>query len=161
MTERRSETGPGGEIVASYGSYEGARRAVDNLSDEGFPVERLSIVGEDLGVDQTMGREGYGLASAQGAGAGALVGIFFGAFGPFGPIEPPVPATIPALMGLIVGLGAITGLISHASSGRRGFSSAGAIRAGRYGVVVADEGFAGEARGMLTGLGGNLRRRAS
>ena len=33
------------ELVASYRTYAEAQRAVDFLSDQRFPVERLSIVG--------------------------------------------------------------------------------------------------------------------
>src|SRR5215210_4945904 len=35
-------------VIASYNSYAEAQRAVDYLSDERFPVERVSIVAEDL-----------------------------------------------------------------------------------------------------------------
>ncbi len=35
-------------VIASYDSYAEAQRAVDYLSDNSFPVERLSIVAEDL-----------------------------------------------------------------------------------------------------------------
>src|SRR4051794_41934689 len=34
--------------VASYGGYDGAERAVDFLSEEGFPVEHAAIVGTGL-----------------------------------------------------------------------------------------------------------------
>ena len=35
----------GGETVSTYTSYEDAQRAVDYLSDNGFPVENAQIVG--------------------------------------------------------------------------------------------------------------------
>lgn len=34
--------------VASYDDYAAAQAAVDRLSDEGFPVEHLDIIGSDL-----------------------------------------------------------------------------------------------------------------
>ncbi len=34
--------------VARFDSYDTVQRAVDQLSDDGFPVERLDIVGRDL-----------------------------------------------------------------------------------------------------------------
>jgi hypothetical protein len=34
--------------VATFGSYREAGRAVDRLSDRGFPVQRVAIVGRDL-----------------------------------------------------------------------------------------------------------------
>ena len=35
-------------VIGSYGSYAEVQRAVDHLSDKGFPVERVSIVAEEL-----------------------------------------------------------------------------------------------------------------
>jgi hypothetical protein len=34
--------------VASFGDYQSAERAVDYLSDHGFPVDRTAIVARDL-----------------------------------------------------------------------------------------------------------------
>ncbi len=154
-TNHRSRVG------GPYGSYLGARRVVGHLPGEGSLVERLSKVGEDSDVDQVMGREEYGLGSAQGAGVGALVGVSFGALVPFGLIEHLVPAVVLVLLGLAfgAGVGPLAGLLSHAFSGRRGVTSAGATRASRYGVAE-DRECAEEARGMLSALKGNLRRRA-
>jgi hypothetical protein len=43
--------------VASYSSYEEAQTAVDRLSDDGFPVENLDIVGSGLRlVERVTGR---------------------------------------------------------------------------------------------------------
>ena len=43
--------------VGSYSSYEEAQAAVDRLSDEGFPVENLDIVGSGLRlVERVTGR---------------------------------------------------------------------------------------------------------
>ena len=39
---------PRGEEVASFASYAEAQHAVDSLSDEGFPVQCLTIIGTDL-----------------------------------------------------------------------------------------------------------------
>ena len=155
------EPGLGGRaprrVVDSYGSYAEAQRAVDYLSDEGFPVERISIVGEDLRfVEQVTGRMGYGQAALQGAGSGAVIGAFFGFFlGLLSLIDPLVSALVVALYGLIFGaiLGAILGLISHAlSGGQRDFSSVGGMEAGRYNVM-ADEEVAEEASRLLAQLG--------
>jgi hypothetical protein len=155
------EPGLGGRVprrvVDSYGSYAEAQRAVDYLSDEGFPVERISIVGEDLRfVEQVTGRMGYGQAALQGAGSGAVIGAFFGFFlGLLSLIDPLVSALVVALYGLIFGaiLGAILGLISHAlSGGQRDFSSVGGVEAGRYNVM-ADEEVADEASRLLAQLG--------
>jgi hypothetical protein len=43
--------------VAKFGDYESAQRAVDRLSDDGFPVEKLDIVGSGLRlVERVTGR---------------------------------------------------------------------------------------------------------
>ena len=43
--------------VARFDDYEAAQRAVDQLSDDGFPVETLDIVGSDLHlVERVTGR---------------------------------------------------------------------------------------------------------
>jgi hypothetical protein len=130
--------------IASYDSYAQAQRAVDQLSDEGFPVERVSIVAEDLRfVEQVTGRLGYGQAALQGAGSGAVIGALFGFFlGLFSLADPLVSALILVLYGLVFGaiVGAILGLIFYAlSGGERDFSSVGAMEAGRYNVVVDEE----------------------
>jgi hypothetical protein len=143
-------------VVVSYDSYADAQRAVDHLSNEGFPVERVSIVAEDLRfVEQVTGRVGYGQAALQGAGSGALIGAFFGFFlGLFSLIDPLVSALLVALYGLVFGaiVGAILGLLFYAlSGGQRDFSSVGGIEAGRYNVMV-DEEVAEEASRLIARL---------
>ena len=147
---------PPRRVVASYDSYAEAQRAVDYLSDERFPVERVSIVAEDLRfVEQVTGRRGYGQALLQGASSGALIGAIFGFFlGLFSLVDPVISALLLALYGLIFGaiLGALIGLISQVlAGGRRDFSSVGAMEAGRYNVM-ADEEVAEEASRLLAGL---------
>ena len=154
--ERRIEERAPRRVVGSYGSYAEAQRAVDYLSDEQFPVERITIVAEGLRlVEQVTGRVGYGRAALQGAGSGAFIGLFFGfILGLFSLIDPLVSALALAFWGLVLGaiLGAIIGLISHAASGgRRDFSSVGSMEAERY-DVLADEEVAEEAQRLLSGL---------
>jgi hypothetical protein len=143
-------------VVASYDSYPEAQRAVDYLSDERFPVERVAIVAEDLRlVEQVTGRRGYGKAALQGAGSGALIGLIFGFFlGLFNVVDPLVSAFFLGIVWLIYGaiIGLIVGLIGHAlSGGQRDFSSIGGIQAGRYNVM-ADEEVADEASQLLARL---------
>src|SRR4051812_41114048 len=65
--------------VAAGAKYEDAERAVDWLSDQGFPVERVSIVGTGLrSVEQVLGRVTTGRAAAMGAAQGAWLGLLFG-----------------------------------------------------------------------------------
>lgn len=144
-------------MVASYGSYEEAQGAVDSLSDEGFAVDRLSIVAEGLRfVERVTGRTGHFGAAFRGAGSGAVVGSLFGfIFGLFDLIDPLVSALALAFLGLIFGIviGAIIGLISHELSGEeRDFSSVIGMEADRYDVMAEDEEVAEEASRMLAEL---------
>lgn len=72
MTNREGAPGPDidGEprrAVASFSTYAEAERAVDHLSDQQFPVERVSIVARDLKlVEQVTGRRGFLEAALQG-----------------------------------------------------------------------------------------------
>ena len=61
--------------VARFDDYQSAQRAVDRLSDDGFPVEQLDIVGSELQlVERVTGR----LTKARAAAAGARRGIWAG-----------------------------------------------------------------------------------
>jgi hypothetical protein len=61
--------------VGRFDDYESAQRAVDRLSDDGFPVENLDIVGSGLRlVERVTGR----LTRARATGAGALSGLWAG-----------------------------------------------------------------------------------
>jgi hypothetical protein len=56
--------------VARFDGYGSAQRAVDRLSDDGFPVEQLDIVGSDLQmVERVTGR----LTKWRAAAAGTVV----------------------------------------------------------------------------------------
>jgi hypothetical protein len=140
--------------VATFDDYESAQRAVDRLSDDGFPVENLDVVGSDLRlVERVTGR----LTKARTAGAGALSGLWAG-----------------LLIGLLLGLftsghsmiavvatgaafgvawGAVFGYAAHAATkGKRDFSSVRTLAAGQY-DVIARGGTVERARSMLTDAG--------
>ena len=136
--------------IATYSSYDEAERAVNQLSDQKFPVERVAIVGTDLSsVEQVVGRVTTGRAALTGAGQGALIGLFFALlFGLF--------FSGPDFFGLlayavIAGaiFGAIFWAIAHAAqAGRRDFASIAGMHAERY-ELQADEDVADEARRLL------------
>jgi hypothetical protein len=142
-----------GRSVAGYQIYDKAQKAVDHMSDNGFPVENADIVGSDLRlVEHITGRLTSGRAALAGAGTGAWFGLFFGLLvGLF--------TTGPTWLGLLLGglligaaWGAIFGFFAQwATGGRRDFSSERGIVAGRYDVVVADE-HAERARALLAKL---------
>src|ERR1700742_716147 len=65
--------------VARFDDYETAQRAVDRLSDDGFPVEKLDIVGSDLRlVERVTGRLNQSRAANAGALSGLWAGLLFG-----------------------------------------------------------------------------------
>jgi len=142
-----------GETVATYDSYEKAQRAVDHLSDNGFPVENAQIVGSDLHlVEQVTGRVTTASATLAGAGSGAWFGLFIGLLvGLF--------TTGPEWLGLVLGglligavWGAVFGFFAHyATRGARDFSSNRALVAERYDVVVSAD--AARARTLVEQLG--------
>lgn len=142
-----------GETVATYDSYAQAERAVDYLSDNGFPVEHSRIVGSNLHlVEQVTGRVTTGRAALAGAGSGAWFGLFIGLLvGLF--------TTGPAWVGLVLGgllIGAVWGAIfgfiaQYAMRGRRDFASDRALVADRYDVVVTSD--AERARTLIAQMG--------
>lgn len=140
--------------VARYDDYQTAQRAVDRLSDDGFPVGSLDIVGSDLRlIERVTGR----LTTARAAGAGALSGLWAG-----------------LLIGLLLGLfttghawlavvaaaagfgalwGAIFGFAAHsATRGQRDFSSVRGLSASHYDLIARD-GTVDQARRMLSEAG--------
>jgi hypothetical protein len=151
VTDTRSRV-----TVGSYRSYGAAEKAVDWLSDQGFAVERVAIVGRDLrSVEQVTSRVTAGRAALVGAGEGALLGILFALlFGVF--------FTGPAfgellLYSVVVGglFGSMTGLFAYGlgSDGQRDFVSDSRIEADHY-EIQADYGVADEAKKLLAAMPG-------
>ena len=139
--------------VAAYDSYAEAQRAVDLLSDRGFPVEKVAIIGQGLRyVEQVTGRFTTGRAAAVGAVQGALLGAFFGLLmGLIFTYDPNPAVWLLLLYGLVVGalFGAALGAALHlATGGTRDFSSVPGMQAERYEIVV-DEDVADRAAELL------------
>lgn len=139
--------------VRSYDTYPEAQRAVDTLSDKGFAVQRLSIVGEDLRfVEDVTGRRDYGTAAGHGLLSGTLVGALIGFFlGLFNLVDPLVSALALASFGVLFGavVGSLFGVVTHfTAGGQRDFSSTGRMLAGRFDLVADDE-VAAEAATLL------------
>lgn len=62
-------------VLQSVPDYSVAQEIVDRLSDRGFPVERVRIVGSGLrSIEQVTGR----MTTGRAAGRGALAGLWFG-----------------------------------------------------------------------------------
>lgn len=145
-------TPPTGWPVGSYATYAEAQRAVDYLADRDFPVADVTIVGVDLMlVERVIGRLTWGRVLLSGAASGAwfglFVGLLLGLFSPGGTLGP-------ILVGLVSGVafGAIFAAVGYgATRGRRDFTSASQMVAGRYDVLCQPRN-AEKAREMLAKL---------
>jgi len=152
--EATRQTSPArdGQTVGTYATYPEAQKAVDRLSDSGFPVESVDIVGTDLRlVEHVTGRITTGRAAMYGAGIGAWYGAFFGLLvGLF--------TTGPEWVGLLLGgaligavFGASFGFFAHwTTRGQRDFASTSGLVAARYDVMVENE-HAERAKQLLSG----------
>ena len=141
-------------VLASYDDYADAQKAVDTLSDNGFPVQNTAIVGVDVRiVEAVLGRLSWGRAAVSGLGTGAWFGILIGLF--VGLFSSTDGGLLPLVgLGLLYGaaFGIVFGLISYAlTGGRRDFVSRQQLVATRY-DVHCDQSVIGEARTIL-GLG--------
>jgi hypothetical protein len=146
-----------GVPIGSFAGYADAVAAVDRLAADGFPVERVAIVGRDLQmVEDVTGPATAPRTAARGAGTGALIGALVGwLLGAVGAVDPLVSGLLLALYGILVGaaLGALAGLAGHLLHLRRhDFSSVGTMRVGRY-EVVADAEVAERASALLASEG--------
>jgi hypothetical protein len=135
--------------VGTYEDYASAQKAVDHLSDRGFPVQHVSIVGTDLRlVERVLGR----LTTARAAGAGAISGAWLGLLiGILLSIFTTSGWLVVVLIAIVFGAiwGAIFGAIAHAATGgRRDFTSVRRLDAARYAIQVQAD-HANEARRLL------------
>lgn len=143
-------------VLASYDDYAGAQKAVDTLSDNGFPVQNTAIVGVDVRiVESVLGRLSWGRAALNGLATGAwfgmLIGLFVGLFSSGNSNIWPLVG-----LGLLYGaaFGIVYGLISYAfTGGKRDFVSRQQLLAQRY-DVLCEQAVIAEARKIL-GLGGS------
>ncbi|QRP50955.1 general stress protein [Amycolatopsis sp. FDAARGOS 1241] len=131
-------TPPSGWPIGSYGTYEEAQRAVEYLVDNEFTVQDLTIVGVDLMlVERVIGRLTWGKVLGTGVLSGAWFGLFVGLLlGLFNNTNG--MAAAPMIVGLAAGAlfgGVFAALGYTASRGRRDFSSASQLVAGRYDVL--------------------------
>jgi len=140
--------------VARFDDYQDAQRAVDRLSDDGFAVGSLDIVGSDLRlIERVTGR----LTTARAAGAGALSGLWAGLL--IGILLSLFTtghawlAVVAAAAGFGVLWGAVFGFVAHsATRGQRDFSSVRTLMASHYDLIARD-GTVDQARHMLSDAG--------
>jgi len=140
---------PKGDTVGSYTSYLDAQKAVDYLADQQFPVQMVSIVGNDLKmVERVTGRLSYPRVALSGALSGMWFGLFVGVmlsfFSPTGGYYSVITSV---LMGAAFFM--LFGIVTYAMQrGKRDFTSTSQVVATSYDVVVSFEA-ANEARRLL------------
>lgn len=129
-------------VVREYGTYEEAQGAVDRLSDAGFPVQHVRIVGHDIhSVEQVTARITKGRAAVLGAGAGAWFGLLVGLLFSIFAVGTGVLVTVLGSLATGALWGAVFGFAAHwATGGRRDFTSVSGLVAKRYTVEV-DAGY--------------------
>lgn len=125
--------------LGTFERYADAQRLVDQLSDDGFDVATLAIVGSGLRtVEQVTGRMTSGRAALLGAGAGAWYGLFVGLLLSLFSTAFLGPILVGTAFGVV--FGAVAGFVGHAAlRGRRDFSSVQTLAADRYEVLVTAE----------------------
>ncbi|MGY3378970.1 hypothetical protein ACVWYS_000927 [Arthrobacter sp. TE12231] len=140
---------PRGDVVGSYNSYLDAQKAVDYLADQQFPVQMVSIVGNDLKmVERVTGRLTYPRVALSGALSGMWFGLFVGVMLSFFSTTPGYFSIVTSvLMGAAFFM--LFGIVTYAMQrGKRDFTSTSQVVATNYDVVVSFEA-AGEARRLL------------
>jgi hypothetical protein len=143
---------PQGELIGNYRSYLDAQKVVDYLADQEFPVQHVTIVGNDLKtVERVTGRLSYPRVALSGAATGAWFGLFVGLLLMlFGGGETYVLLISSMAMGAAFWM--LFGIISYAlQRGKRDFTSTNQVIATSYDVVVATE-VAQEARRLAAQL---------
>jgi hypothetical protein len=129
-------TVPRGDVLGTYDSYPEAQAVVERLaSNEEFPIDSLSILGNDLKtVERVTGRLSYPRAALAGAASGLWFGLFVGFL-----LLLLNGALQFLLVGMLVGaaFGLLFGVISYALTRRqRDFASMSQVLASNYQVVV-------------------------
>jgi hypothetical protein len=148
---------PKGETIGRYNSYLDAQKAVDYLADSKFPVQQVSIIGNDLKtVERVTGRLSYPRVALASAATGAWFGLFVGfILTLFGGDSTYLPILSSMALGAVFWV--LFGVIAYAfQRGKRDFTSTSQVVATSY-DVIADPAVAGEARRMLQQLPMNSR----
>ncbi|GAB3539506.1 hypothetical protein GCM10027403_27900 [Arthrobacter tecti] len=147
-----SRTLPKGETIGRYSSYLDAQKAVDYLADSKFPVQQVSIIGNDLKtVERVTGRLSYPRVALASAATGAWFGLFVGfILTLFGGDPTYLPIITSMALGAVFWV--LFGVIAYAfQRGKRDFTSTSQVVATSY-DVIADPSVAGEARRILQQL---------
>ena len=132
-----------------FETYPEAQKAVDYLSDNGFPVQNVLIVGTDLKqVERVTGRLTRSRVMMGGALSGAWLGAFVGLiFSLFEEGETLLRILSTVVFGAIFGL--VWSLVGYAlTKGQRDFTSVSQVVATRY-EVLTEHKFVQQGRELL------------
>jgi hypothetical protein len=143
---------PKGEIISTYDRYEDAKHAVDVLARASFPVQQISIFGNDVrSVERVTGRLTYGRVALMGALSGAYLGLFLGLLlFIFQPDNAAIIGVFASAIAIGAGFGMLFGVLSYAMNrNRRDFSSVVQMVATRYDLITEPE-LIQQARQILT-----------
>lgn len=130
---------PRGEVISTYDHYIDAKQAVDKLARANFPVDQVSIVGNDMrSVERVTGRLNYARVAMMGAVSGAYFGVFIGLIMfIFQPANESIFAVFVAAIVIGGGFGMLFGVLSYAlNRNRRDFSSIMQFVAARYDLLT-------------------------
>ncbi|CAM3201651.1 hypothetical protein PSET11_01895 [Arthrobacter ulcerisalmonis] len=131
---------PTGDTIGSYTSYLDAQKAVDYLADQQFPVQMVSIVGNELKmVERVTGRLSYPRVALSGALSGMWFGLFVGVMLSF---FSPTGGYFSILTSVLMGAAffMLFGIVTYAAQrGKRDFTSTSQVVATSYDVIVATE----------------------
>lgn len=143
---------PKGEVISTYDHYVDAMHAVDRLARASFPVNAVSILGNDVrSVERVTGKLSYGRVALMGAMSGAYLGLFLGILlFLFQPDNEGIAGLFIAALVIGAGFGMLFGVLSYAlNRNRRDFSSVMQFVATRYDLITSPE-LLMQARGILS-----------
>jgi hypothetical protein len=137
-----------------YDRYPQAQHVVDYLSDHGFPVQNVAIVGTELKtIERVTGRLTRGKVALAGAVSGLWIGLFVGiAFALFsnqGQLG--FLLTTPLLGAVFMLIWSQLGFRAATQGGTRDFASVSQVVATKYEVLV-EHNVAERARELLTAM---------
>lgn len=151
-TAQAFPTLPRGDVLGTYDSYPDAQAVVAKLAESEFPVNKLSIVGNDLKtVERVTGKMTYGRAALAGALSGLWLGFFFGIVLTL--FSPTAGGLIFAAAIIGAAFGMLYGIVSFAITKRqRDFTSVHQVLATNYQIIV-DPQLVGQAQRILGQFG--------
>lgn len=131
------QTVPRGDVLQSVDTYVEAQSIVNRLTQSGYPVANIAIVGRDLvTVERVLGRMTYAKVALKGALNGAWFGLFIGFL--MGVTTTGAETVyVPATMAIGAGLGMLFNLVIYSLRRKRhDFSSVQQVIASAYDIVV-------------------------